>query len=101
MSFICKSSASQVRQCPNSIRGEIAENLGFLAKSAQTKIGCVKKSWIKAQLALRHILVSGLKMRIFPAQKKLDLATENTLHNILEQPIFLTVILIGSLHMPS
>jgi len=33
--------------------------------------------------------------------KKLDLATENTLNNISEQPIFLTVILIGSLHMPS
>jgi len=31
----------------------------------------------------------------------LDLATENILHNISEQPIFLTVILIGSLHMPS
>ena len=58
---------------------------------------------INAQLALRHILMSGLKMRIFPAQKKkkLDLATENILHNISEQTIFLTVILIGSLHMPS
>jgi len=47
--------------------------------------------------------MSGLKMWIFPAQKKkkLDLATENILHNISEQPIFLTVILIGSLHMLS
>jgi len=34
-------------------------------------------------------------------EKKLDLATENLLHNVLEQPIFLTVILIDSLHMPS
>jgi len=47
--------------------------------------------------------MNGLKMRIFPAQKKkkLDLATENILHNISKQPIFLTVALIGDLHMPS
>jgi len=47
--------------------------------------------------------MSGLKMLIFSAQKKkkLDLAKGNILHNILEQPIFLTVILIGSLHMPN
>jgi len=64
---------------------------------------CRRQSRIKAQLALRHIMMSGMKMRIFSAQKKkkLYLATENILHNILEKPIFLTVILIGSLHMPS
>ena len=39
-SFISESPASQARQCPNSIRGGIAE-------SAQTKIGCVKSFAVK------------------------------------------------------
>jgi len=45
-SFICESPASQVRQCPKSIRGGIAENLGFCQIRAN-KMGCVKSFAVK------------------------------------------------------
>ena len=46
-SFNCESPASQVRQCPNWIRGGSAEYLGSLAKYAQTRIGCVTSFAVK------------------------------------------------------
>jgi len=94
---------TQQRKRPTLVRRLLSQTQALLGRVTPERRYGRWQNRINAQLALRHILMSGLKMRIFPAQKKkkLDLATENILHNISEQTIFLTVILTGSLHMPS
>jgi len=57
-SFICESSPSQVRQCPNWIRGGIAENLGFSAKFAQMKNRLCQ--FFRSQILLRQLSYTKL-----------------------------------------